>query len=197
MRLWTAHPEGARIWCAVVIAAVLTLVPAYVRAADKPKEKTKPKAPITVTSDTMEASRGGGNVIFKGNVAAVEDFTLCTDELSIFYGKEKEVNEMIATGNVRIFQTDRTATAEKATYDRGKRTLVLIGRAQVVQCSDTVKGDRITVHLDDENALVESQSGGRVKAVIMPVKNCPQQGLGVAASAGEGSSEEARCRRSR
>ncbi|MBI5562014.1 MAG: lipopolysaccharide transport periplasmic protein LptA [Deltaproteobacteria bacterium] len=183
--------SGRAAMAALMLAAGFSLAQAGEKNA---AAKDRPKLPVTITSDSMEASKADGSVIFRGHVAAVEDFTLCADELAISYGKEKEIREMTATGNVRIFQTDRTATASKAAYDREKRTLVLTGQAVVKQCSDTVRGDRITVHVDDENALVEGETGSRVKAVIMPVKNCPEAGKAVSEKAGEGSGgEEARC----
>lgn len=134
------------------------------------------KKPVTVTSDTMEANTNENRVVFRGNVAAVEDFTLCSDELSILYDSNRDVSEIEASGNVRIFQDEKKSTAGKAVYDRKARLIVLTGDPQVTQCSDIIKGDRITVYLDDNNAVVESGGGKRVKAVIMPEKKCPGQG---------------------
>lgn len=185
---------------AALIAVLIVSICAPVSAQDRAvsKQDARPKLPITITSDAMEASKGNGNVVFKGNVVAVEDFTLCSDELFISYGKEKEIREMLATGSVRIFYADRTAVATKAEYDREKKTLVLIGNAEVRQCSDVVRGDRIVVHIDDENAMVQSESGGRVKAVIMPAKKCPQPvGIAAAGAVRDVTIEEARCRGSR
>lgn len=188
------------IRCAALVAVFVVSTSALVSAQDKAvsKQGARAKVPITIMSDAMEASKGEGNVVFKGNVVAVEEFTLCSDELFISYGKEKEIREMTATGSVRIFYSDRTAVAAKAEYDREKKTLVLIGNAEVRQCSDVVRGDRIVVHIDDENATVQSESGGRVKAVIMPAKNCPQPVVNaVAGAVRDVTIEEARCRGSR
>ncbi len=148
------------------------------------------KKPVTVLSDTMQADKSRGFVVFRGNVVAIEDFTLCADELTVTYGKDNEINDMVAVGSVRIFQQEKVATAAKAVYDRTSRKIVLTGQAEVVQCSDSVKGDKITVSLDDDNAMVQSDGGGRVRAVIMPQKNCVQP-------SGKGISEEARCKGSR
>ncbi|MBI5886390.1 MAG: lipopolysaccharide transport periplasmic protein LptA [Deltaproteobacteria bacterium] len=185
----------------VTIAAVFMVIvsgPAFGQEKAALKEGERLKVPVVITSESMEASRDEGTVVFTGNVVAIEDFTLCSDELHISYGKEKEITEMTASGRVRIFQADRKALADKAEYDRIKRTLVLTGGAEVIQCSDTVRGDRIIVHIDDEDAVVQSESGGRVKAVIKPVKNCPQpDGNAAAGAARDVKSEEARCRGSR
>lgn len=130
---------------------------------------------VTVTSDTMEASTTGNSVIFRGNVAAVEDFTICSDELNILYDSNRDVSRIEASGSVRIFQDEKKSTAGRAVYDRKERVIVLTGEPQVTQCSDVIKGDRITVNIDDNNAVVESGAGKRVRAVIMPEKKCPGQ----------------------
>lgn len=157
------------------------------------KEEKDPKAtdarkPVTVTSDTMEAISNENLVIFRGNVVATEDFTLCSDELQIRYSESRDVKEIEASGNVRIFKDDKTSTSDRAVYDRAERKITLTGKPQVKQCTDTIKGDRITVFLDDDNAVVEGDKGGRVKAVIMPEKKCsePRQE--------KTTSEEARCK---
>jgi len=184
----------------IALAAVIILASGAAFAQEKAatKENARSKVPVVITSDSMEASKSDGTVVFKGNVVAIEDFTLCSDELYISYGKEKEIKEMIATGSVRIFQADRKAAADKAEYDRIKRKLVLTGGAEVIQCSDTVRGDRIVVNIDDEDAVVHSEPGARVKAVIKPVKNCPQPvGNAAAGAARDVKSEEARCRGAR
>ncbi len=170
----------------IVIGLTATLfVPAIVAEPSQSAKK-----PVTVLSDTMQADKSKGFVVFRGNVVAIEDFTLCADELTVTYGKDNEINDMVAVGSVRIFQQEKVATAARAVYDRTTRKLVLTGHAEVAQCSDSVKGDKITVSLDDDNAMVQSDGGGRVRAVIMPQKNCAQP-------AGKGISEEARCKGSR
>lgn len=178
-----------------VIAAAFTIgvLTSAVTFAQNEPAGAAPKKPINITSDKMEADKGASVVVFKGNVVVVEDFTLCSNELYVYYDDNKEVKDIVADGDVRIFQQDKTATAGKASYDRKNRTLVLTEDPKVVQCTDTVKGDKITVYLDEDRAMVESGGGGRVRAVIMPEKKCAEDGK----TAGDATSEETRCKRSR
>lgn len=180
---------GKSILAALAAAFTIGLLPAVLRAEDA----AAPKKPIDVTSDKMEADKGAGVVVFRGNVVVVEDFTLCSDELYVYYDEKKDVKDIVANGNVRIYQEDKTATSGKASYDRKNRTLVLSESPQVVQCTDTIKGDRITVYIDEDRAMVESGGGGRVRAVIMPEKKCKEAGKAVGGS----QSEETRCKRPR
>jgi len=179
-----------------LITAMLLLAPVLIFPApafSKGEESVKGPArkPITVTSDSMEVDTKENLVTFKGNVEAIENFTLCSDELYVRYDDAKQVSEIKAKGSVRIFQDGRVAASREAVFSNKERTIVLTGEPQVKQCKDTVKGDKITIYVDQKNALVESGSGGRVKAVIMPEKDC------AGGAAEKVDSEEARCKRSR
>jgi len=136
------------------------------------------RAPVTVTSDTMEAVTGERKVVFRGHVQATTDFTLCSDSLEIIYGQDKDVERIEASGNVRVFKDDKQSTSEHLVYDRVGRVLVLTGKPKITQCNDMIGGDRITIYLDRNDALVESGGSGRVRAVIMPEKDCAGTGTG-------------------
>ncbi len=159
-----------RLLLSLLFAALL---PVYAFAGPEGAEgEIRPQKPITITSNTMEADRTGRLVVFRGDVVAKEDFTLYCDELRIRYNEAQEIKEIVAKGNVKIVQQDRTATSERAVYDRKKRTIVLTGRPEVYRCGDRVSGRKITVYLDTENAFVEGDGGERVRAVINPDKKC-------------------------
>jgi len=149
--------------------------------------------PVVITSERMEADNRSGRVVFTGDVVAVEDFTLCSDRLSIGYAPDRSVSVMEADGRVTILLEGKSASADHALYDKTRRTLVLSGDARVSKCADTVKGSKIRINLDDGNAVVEGGGGPgkRVRAVIMPEKKCDRP-----APAGEDANlEETRCRR--
>lgn len=176
----------------MVLTALLALLVlsghSFAKEANGQMAATGARMPVSVTSDRMEAISNENLVTFRGNVVATEDFTLCSDELLIRYSETHDVKEIEASGNVRIFKDDKTSTSDKAVYDRVERKIILTGRPQVKQCTDTIKGDRITVFLDEDNAIIEGDKGGRVKAVIMPEKKCSQPAQEKATS------EEARCK---
>lgn len=121
--------------------------------------------PITITSNSMEGRKKENMVIFRDNVVAVQkDYTLYSKELHVYYGDGNEIKDMIATGNVKIVQLNKTATGEKAVYAKANRTLVLTGNPQVEQDCDIVKGNKITIFLDEDKSLVE----GSVKVIVHP-----------------------------
>lgn len=166
--------------------------------ASTPSGVSRAERPVVVTSDSMEADRADNRVLFRGNVVAEEDFTLCSDEVLMAYGQDKDVEEIIAAGNVRIVMADKTSTSGRAVYNRKARTIVLTESPSLVQCGNTMRGDNIIYYIDEDRAMVESNKEKRVTAVILPDKKCEEPGVRKDAS-GDGpvKSEEARCSRPR
>lgn len=185
----------------LLAASLLTLLftalyaPSICRAAPDRAEKVFRGNTVTVTSDRLEVDNKKKVVIFTGNVAATQDFLLCSDELQISYNDEQEVDRITATGNVRIYQGDKESRSDRAVYDRLARTITITGDPVFKQCADTVRGEKIVVYLDEDKAIVQSKGGERVKAVIMPNKKCKEPSG--PALLREGTSGKTRCKRAR
>jgi len=167
----TSHKS--QVWCLVSVFLLLTVSSfAGEKKVAAPPSSASPSPesqPITITSNNMEARKKENLVIFKGDVKAEQkDYTLYAKELYVYYVDGKEIKEMIAIGNVRIVQLDKVATGEKAVYTRENRTVVLTGNPQAKQDCDVVKGDKITIFLDEDKSLVEGGANNRVKAVVHP-----------------------------
>lgn len=126
------------------------------------------KYPINITSDSMEAETKANKVTFNGNVVARQkDMTIKSDKLTATYSEGgKELREVLATGNVRITQQDKIATADNALFLDVERKIILTGSPKVWQGKDIVSGDRIIYFLDEDRTSVE----GGTRAVIHPTK---------------------------
>ena len=150
------------------------------RGSDKGGEKavkregivgfTARRAPIDITSDTVEADQKTNTVIFKGNVVAKqEDTTLWANTLTILYDQTtKKIKEIIATGNVKVVKVERRATSQKATFDQGKNKVTFDGDAVVREGANVIRGERITYYVEEERSVVEPVKGGRVSTSITP-----------------------------
>ncbi len=138
---------------------------------------TASRAPIDITSDTLEADQKQNKVTFKGNVVAKqEDVTLYANTLVMVYDPDtKKLKEIIAIGNVKVVQLDRRATGQKATFDQDQNKVVLDGDAVVREGTNVVRGERITFYVDEERSVVEPRKGGRVSTSITPP---PKEGEG-------------------
>jgi lipopolysaccharide export system protein LptA len=131
---------------------------------------TASRAPIDITSDTVEADQKTNRVTFKGNVVAKqEDTTLYANTLTITYDPNtKKVKEIVAVGNVKVVQLDRRATGQKATFDQEKNKVVLDGEAVVREGTNVIRGERIIFYVDEERSVVEGGKGSRVSTSITP-----------------------------
>jgi len=131
---------------------------------------TASRAPIDITSDTVEADQKTNTVVFKGNVVAKqEDTTLWANTLTILYDQNtKKIKEIIATGNVKVVKVERRATSQKATFDQGKNKVTFDGDAVVREGANVIRGERITYYVEEERSVVEPVKGGRVSTSITP-----------------------------
>ena len=128
------------------------------------------RAPIDITSDTVEANQKTNSVVFKGNVVAKqEDTTLWANTLTILYDQNtKKIKEIIAVGNVKVVQLEKRATSQKATFDQDKNKVVLDGDAVAREGANVIRGERITYYVEEERSVVEPVKGGRVSTSITP-----------------------------
>lgn len=126
--------------------------------------------PIEITARQLEALQGQRRTVFTGDVVAKQgDITLYAEKLVIlFQDDQNRVEEMVATGQVRVVQLDRVATAEQAVYKQAEGTLVLKGQAEIVQGENRIAGDEIVLYLAENRSVVKSSDSGRVRAVITP-----------------------------
>lgn len=132
---------------------------------------TSNRAPVDITSDTLEANNKQSIVIFKGNVVAKqEDVTVFTNVMTVYYDSEtKKVKEIVATGNVKIVQLDKRATSQKATFYQNENKVVLEGDAVLRDGDNVVRGERVTHFADEDKTIVEGAKGGnRVSTRITP-----------------------------
>ncbi len=128
------------------------------------------KTPITIKSDRMEVLQSQKIVVFSGNVVAKKaDLTIYADRLLVYYttkdGK-REVKKLVAIGHVKIHKNDWIARAGKAVYFKIQEKIVLEDHPQVWQGDNTVKGSRITLYLNEDRYVVESEPHQKAEAII-------------------------------
>lgn len=167
---------------ALIFAVGLLLVGAAVAA-----DLASSNEPINVDADSLEVDNNGNVAHFVGKVQAKQgDVTIVCDQLDVHYSKNEQekskqpaglatggdgrVTKVVALGHVRITQKDRVAVGRKGTYWAGARKLLMEGDATVLQGKNQVVGDKITVFLDQDRALVHGQPGKRVSVTIVPNK---------------------------
>ncbi len=131
---------------------------------------TSSRAPIDISSDSVEADQKKNTVTFKGNVVAKqEDITLYANTLIILYDPNtKQLKEIVAIGNVKVVQRERRATGQRATFHQDENKVVLDGEAVVREGENVIRGEKITFYVNEERSVVEGGKGGRVTTHITP-----------------------------
>jgi lipopolysaccharide transport protein LptA len=145
------------------------------KAADKPDSKapaspfaafSSPNSgPINIKSDSLSVDYKKNSAMWRGHVHAIRaDGQLDSDTLLVLYGKDfHELQQMIASGNVRISRGTQWSTSDHAVMNEADQTVVLTGNPVVHDSSDQITGSKITVYLKTGESVVEG-----AKAVIFP-----------------------------
>ena len=144
------------------------------------KDENAEAAPVVIKSKTVEMNNELKLVTFSGDVnARRDDFVINCDKMVVYYesspdkpekgGGQTRVNKIVATGRVKITRAKGgEATAEVATYYQEKGKMVLTGNPTVRQGNDLVKGDRITIFLNEDRTIVEGSEDKKVSVTISP-----------------------------
>lgn len=126
--------------------------------------------PVSVKADRLEFHYDDRLLVYQGNVEIRQGNTTihaAEVKVQLSHGNRMEVQEVRALGHVRLSQGERWATAREAIFDQTSRTAILRGEAVLHDGRNEVKGDKVTVYLDEKRSVVEGGSG-RVQAVFYP-----------------------------
>jgi len=150
----------------------LLLLAALLAAAPRPARAAEPRAPITISADSLEVNRKARLAVYQGNVAASDrgrGFSILADRIEFYFDdRMEEVERALAVGNVRLSYGERRGVAERAEYFPREDRAVLLGHPKVWQENDVVTGCRITLLLREDRSQVEGCDGERVNAVLYP-----------------------------
>lgn len=113
------------------------------------------REPIEIQADTLDAQTmsGGRRLTFTGHVRAVQgEITLECDDLHAFYPTgASEPDKLVAKGNIRVTQRDRTATCSEAIFYRAEDKLVCTGSpAELTEECSRAEAEKFTFYLDSE-----------------------------------------------
>ncbi|RNC67880.1 MAG: lipopolysaccharide transport periplasmic protein LptA [Desulfuromonadales bacterium] len=153
----------------MLIALVLLATLGQALAAPLPKGAQKDQ-PITIKSNELSSDSKSRTATFSGKVIARQgDLTIYADRLVVYYKEAGgDVDKVETSGNVRIVQGDRLATAREGVYFSTEQKIVLTGDPKVFQGENTVTGKVITYYVNEEKSVVTGGPETRVEAVIHP-----------------------------
>jgi len=170
-------------WCAF-FAAGLILLHNVPDAAGQGKRQPLPKQPIQITSDRLEAFNDRRLVVFDGHAVAVQGPKVIRAEKLLVYYKQAteeakpengvaiarggDLERIEARGKVRITEFNRVVSGEDAVYYQDEQKIVVTGNAVMREGENVVRGERITVLLNENRGFVEGTTDKRVSATIYP-----------------------------
>ncbi len=139
---------------------------------------TSRKDPIHIRSHDLEFFYEEKRILYRGNVVVTQgDMTLKSDRLTVLYEDpapaaahttaQQRLKHIVAEGRVEINSGGRRATSRKAIFNQQKRTVTLRGNAVLQEGSNRVKGDIVTIFLDENRSIVKGGKGKRQAQMVL------------------------------
>lgn len=152
------------------------------------------KGPIKISSGKLEFFYNEKRIVYRGAVVATRDNgTIKSDLLTVTYeeqpspngkpaptasspsatetnpaARRQRIKDAVAEGSVEITSANGNATCKKAIFNEIKRTVVLSGNAVLRDGDNVVKGETITVYLDESRVTVEGNAESRPEMELTP-----------------------------
>ena len=127
-------------------------------------------APIDIRSEHMEVLEDEKIAVFSGKVEARKgDLRLWADKLYVYYrivDGRREVEKLIALGQVRIEKDGWRSLSGKAVYFRQEDRLVLEDHPRVWHGKDEVRGGVVIIYFKENRSEVLSRGGKPVEAYV-------------------------------
>lgn len=175
--------KSVNAYQAPVIMAVLIWTLQIAAATEQPPQSAKnlKTKSIRITSDKLIANIDAAEILFIGNVKALQaDVVITADRLKVRYDpatirnkdgtlKTEAIRKLIARGNAKIVYENIVAEADKAEYTVKSAILVLFGKpARVTRDDDVITGSKFILQRADGSIRVESSVEERVRAILNP-----------------------------
>jgi len=169
---------------AFALALALAVCPAAAFAAKSPLGgKHNNKAPVEVTSDTLEVLQQENKATFSGHVVAIQGkVRLTADKMTVYYtgaedmkgkgaasGRKEEaaqgaVKKIEATGSVFLSTPQETASGASGLYDVLNQEIHLNGSVVLTRGKNVLKGDTLTYNFASGRSVVSGLASGDAKA---------------------------------
>jgi lipopolysaccharide transport protein LptA len=105
----------------------------------------------TIKSNELTFDYKKSTAIFVGDVFVQDPgIKMTSDRMNVLFDSTNEVKSVTASGNVRLWHDDITATCKRAIYQAQKGEVILMGDARLKRGDDVLRGDEITFWMDKE-----------------------------------------------
>jgi lipopolysaccharide export system protein LptA len=127
--------------------------------------------PVNITADSFTIDQSNRNGTFSGSVVITRTgLTIWADKVVVTYGKggENDIDNITATGSVRIKTPNQEATGGRATFDPLSQILRLTENVHVLNAQGKVSGPELTINLATQTSTFQGGKGGRVTGTFTP-----------------------------
>jgi lipopolysaccharide export system protein LptA len=170
------------------LIVLLTVLSMSVLTAEEPKKapldevKKKEMGETVITSKKLVYDYKRRIAVFDGDVVAADpEIKMQAETMTVWFDETNTLKRAMAKGEVKAVYQDKTATGQIVVYDASKGRLEITGNATLVRGKDSIKGDKITVWLNEDKMEVEpnahmvvypqsKDSGGGGLKDLMPSK---------------------------
>ena len=115
--------------------------------------------PLSIKSDELEAIEEGGSrrLVFHRNVnVEQDDLKVQANQLEALYPPGgSSPDRLVARGNVKVIQLDKTMLCDVATFYQTQDRLVCVGNAELRQGPDRVQGKEIEIFVKQNRVKVK------------------------------------------
>lgn len=145
----------------------------FVHASSIVPTKLNRNQPLNITSNKVEIVRDKGQIIFLGNVIAVQDeFTLYADKMVVKYNESKDqkinINNIKAINNVKFTNKTIIAIGDEGIYDVKKNIITMKKNIKATEKGITVYADEFSydVNTGKSNIVGNKQQNERVVIIL-------------------------------
>ena len=128
--------------------------------------------PVKITADNFTVDQANRNGTFSGSVVITRtNLTIWANKVVVTYGKggENDIDNITATGSVRIKTPAQEATGGRAPFEPLSPIRKLTENVHGVKAQGQVSGPELTINLASQTSTFEGgKSGGRVTGVFTP-----------------------------
>lgn len=156
----------------LIISSISVVPVSWAQKNQLLKDSANEKVPVEIKGQRAELENNPRKIIYTGDVIAVRgDVTMYSDKLEGFFDKEgKELDRIVATGQVKIVQGTKIITAKNAVYYEKEQKVILTGEPVCRDEENVLKGSEITYYFNQERIIVED-----AETVLHPDKIKQQQ----------------------
>ncbi len=124
---------------------------------------------LDIASESLEFKPEERRLNYSGEASLkVEDIQLKAEDVFIYLSEEeKEIEILMARGQVSIKQGSYEARGQEAVFDLVKQTIELMGQPVLIdKQKGRVQGDKLTFYMADDKIVVENEGRERSETVI-------------------------------